>query len=72
MTNHDIEVSVVYCRDCREVLGDRTSSWLFSDLEKAQAWMVREMTTCLRKLVSISQGKFDRGCKVSIRKYKGA
>ncbi len=65
MTNHDIEVSVKYCRDCREVLGDRTSSWLFADIERANAWMLAELGSCIRWLTG------GRGCKVSIRKYKG-
>lgn len=65
MTNHDIEVSVKYCRDCQEVLGDRTSSWLFADIERANAWMLAELGSCIRWLVG------SRGCKVSIRKYKG-
>ena len=71
MTNHNIEVTVKYCRDCRDFLGDRTSSWLFADMEKAEAWKSREEKTCIRKLVDASQGMIDHGCKVSIRNYKG-
>ena len=65
MTNHDIEVTVKYCKDCRDFVGDRTSSWLFADMKTAEAWKNREEMGCIRKLV---EGK---GCTVSIRKYKG-
>ena len=66
MMNYNIEVSIKYCRDCQEVLGDRTSSWLFADIDRANAWMLKELGACIRWLVS------GRGCKVSIRKYQGA
>ena len=65
MTNHDIEVSVKYCKDCQEVLGDRDSSWLFADIEKANLWMFQELHSCIRWHIG------GRGCKVSIKKYKG-
>ena len=65
MINHNIEVSIQYCRDCQEVLGDRPSSWLFADIERANVWMLKELGACIRWLIS------GQGCKVSIRKYKG-
>lgn len=65
MTSHDTEVTIKYCRDCQEVVEDRTSSWLCVGRAGAEAKAKQEMDACISFLVK------GKGCKATIRPYKG-